>query len=220
MSHVDELSSGNYSGIVYSKTGIVFYYLLDYLGEKKFNEIMQEYFEMWKFKHPYPEDLEKIVKKHVDEDMSWFFNDLLETTKKLDYKIVKKKDNKVLVKNTGLIAGPISINEISGEEITAITKHKGFEGKKWISYSGNPEKIQLNEMYRIPELNQKNNTLKTKGLFKKSEPLELRLLGILEKTDRTTINVLPAVGWNYYNGFMLAGLSTTMYCLCKNSSTS
>lgn len=206
MSHSEELSSGNYGGIAYSKTGITFYYLLDYLGEDKFNEVMQDYYETWKFKHPYPEDFEKIAKKHVNEDMSWFFDDLLETTKKLDYKIVRKKDNKVLVKNTGLIAGPISIHEINDGKTTTITKHKGFEGKQWLSLKSDPEQIQLNKKQRLPEINQENNTIKSKGLCKKTEPLEVRLIGILEKTDRTSLNILPTMGWNYYNQFMLGGI--------------
>jgi hypothetical protein len=176
------------------------------LGEEKFNEIMKDYYETWKFKHPYPEDFENIIEKHVDEDMSWFFEDLIKTTKKLDYKIVRKKDQRVLVKNVGNIAGPVAIHEISGNKTTSITQHKGFEGKKWLKLKGDPEKVQLNQKYRVPELNQENNTLKSKGVFKKKEPLEIRLLGILEKSNRTTLNVFPAMGWNYYNGYMLGGL--------------
>ncbi|MDB4303406.1 M1 family metallopeptidase [Desulfosarcina sp.] len=206
MLHSNDYSSMNYGGIIYSKAGLVMYYLHDYLGEEKFNTIMQDYFETWKFKHPYPEDLQKIIEQHVDEDMSWFFKDLMETTKKLDYKILRKKGNQVLVKNSGKIAGPVAVHEISSGKTDTVEWHNGFEGKKWLKLNGEPETIQLNEIYQLPELNQKNNTLKTSGLCRRTEPLEVRLLGLLEKTDRTTINILPAVAWNYYNGFMLGGL--------------
>ena len=150
MTSSTELSRGNYAGIAYSKAGIVYYYLLDYLGEEKMNTIMQDYYETWKFKHPYPEDFEKIVKMHVDEDMDWFFEDIMKTTKKLDYKIVKKKDNKVLVKNTGNIAGPVGVHEISDDKTLSITQYQGFEGKKWLELKGEPEKIQLNQKIQTP----------------------------------------------------------------------
>jgi len=200
----DEYAMINYGGIVYSKTGLGFYYLKEYIGESKFNDIMQDYFESWKFRHPYPEDLEQIFKTHTDKDLSWFFKDLLNTTKKLDYKILREKNGKVLLKNSGQIKAPVMISN----DDKSLKWVEGFEGKQWIDLElgESDQQLQLYKPSLVPEINQKNNYLKTKGLFKRTEPLEIRLVGLLEKYDRTTINVLPSAGWNFHNGFMLGGL--------------
>ncbi len=40
-------------------------------------------------KHPGPDDLRAVFESHTDKDLSWFFDDFLGTTKRLDYKIVR-----------------------------------------------------------------------------------------------------------------------------------
>jgi len=201
----EEYEMINYGGIVYSKTGLSFYYIKEYLGEAKFNEIMQDYFESWKFRHPYPGDLERIFKSHTEKDLSWFFNDLLTTTKKIDYKILREKNGQVLLKNSGQIKAPVMISSADNKSQKWV---EGFEGKQWVEFeSQSPDQgLLLYKPSLIPEINAKNNYLKSNGLCKKTEPLEIRLVGLLEKQDRTTINVFPSAGWNLHNGFMLGGL--------------
>ncbi len=98
----------NYGAIVYSKAAAEFNYLLGYFGEEKFNEIMQDYYDTWKYKHPYPDDLQKIFEEHSGKDMNWFFDDIIKTTKKIDYKISRVKKDSVLLKTNQQITGPIS----------------------------------------------------------------------------------------------------------------
>ncbi|MBC8485911.1 MAG: M1 family metallopeptidase [Bacteroidetes bacterium] len=206
--HTDDYSFSNYGGMVYSKAGIVFTYLLDYLGEEKFNEIMQDYYETWKYKHPYPEDLQKIFEKHVNEDLSWFFDDLFQTTKKIDYKICRLKQNKVLIKNKGQITCPLSIYGLDKDTVVFHEWHDGFNGKEWLTLSNTSEIdfLTIDHPGNIPELYKQNNYLRTSGIFKRTKPLNLGLIGLIEKPNQTRINILPAAGWNYYNKFMLGGL--------------
>jgi len=63
----DEFTGGNY-GQNYSKTAVFTRFLQHYLGEDKMDEIMQDYYETWKFKHPYPEDIRTVFEKHTDKD--------------------------------------------------------------------------------------------------------------------------------------------------------
>ncbi len=196
----------NYAAIVYTKTAISLSYLYEYLGEEKFNEAMQGFYEDWKFKHPGPADFESSFKSVVDEDLSWFFKDIITTTKKYDYKVVKVKDDKVLVKNAGDIASPVEIAGYAKNIQQFKTWDQGFSGKKWIDIpQAQIDQIKLNP-FVSPELNQKNNLLKTKGLLKRVEPFQINKFQLLEKPDKTAIGVLPAVGWNAYNGFMAGGL--------------
>jgi hypothetical protein len=50
--------------------------------------MMRQYFETWKFKHPYPEDFKLILEKNLPGRSDYYFNKL--DTKGLE-KIKKKK---------------------------------------------------------------------------------------------------------------------------------
>src|ERR1019366_3783559 len=54
----------------------------------------------------------------------------------------------------------------------------------------------------MPEINRKNNILRTQGLFKRIEPVKMQFLGSLDRPDRTQIFWTPIIGWNDYNHFM------------------
>ncbi|NJK97377.1 MAG: M1 family metallopeptidase [Bacteroidales bacterium] len=52
-----DYSFANYGMMVYMKAGLSFHYLKSYLGQEEFDRIMKSFYEIWKFKHPQPEDL-------------------------------------------------------------------------------------------------------------------------------------------------------------------
>jgi len=199
----------NYGGIVYAKSAIAFDYLMAYLGKKTMDEAMQLYFETWKFKHPQPSDLRKILEQVSEKDLSWFFNDMIQTTKKLDYKIVSSKklpdgSFDILVKNVGQINGPVQICGVRDGKMVGVIFYDGFEGQQLLGFPPSEVdyfKIDFNE--DMPEVNRNNNTLKTKGLFKKVEPIKLQFLGSLDNPDRSQLFFTPVVGWNNYNKHML-----------------
>lgn len=60
----------NYGLTPYYKTGKWMKVLENYIGEPLFDRCLHEYYNRWKFKHPYPEDFKKVVedvsKKNVD----------------------------------------------------------------------------------------------------------------------------------------------------------
>ncbi|MCD4794668.1 MAG: M1 family metallopeptidase [Bacteroidales bacterium] len=204
----EEYSDINYGTITYHKVAGAFGYLLAYLGEDKFNTIMQKFYEDWKYKHPYPEDIRKAFEDGTGEDMSWLFDDLLKTTKKIDYKIVKVKDNNVLVKNKGSINAPVIINGVKNDSTFSSHWFKGFSGEKTLNLTGNSDvdKIVIDHESYMLELHRKNNTYKTTGLFKKTEPLRIRLFGIIENPEKTQMNFVPTFGWNNYNKYMLGAV--------------
>ena len=201
--HSAEYIQSNYGGIVYSKAGLAVEQLKNYLEEDKFNEIMQAFFEEWKFKHPYPDDLQKHFEKNTNKDLSWFFEDLITTTKKVDYKIKRIEDNKVLVKNKGNVNSPVQITGIQNNSEIFTLWNEGFDGEKWLEIPNKEvDVIALDPKHKTLELYRSNNYLKTKGLFNKIEPLDIRFLGVLEKSGKSSLNIIPAMGWNFYNGFM------------------
>jgi hypothetical protein len=201
----------NYGGIVYSKTAIIFDYLLAYLGEEVFDRCMHRYFNEWKFKHPQPEDLRTIFENETGKDLSWFFDDLIKTTKKIDYKITAaKKDTSntenifLKVKNNGKINGPFSISGIKDEKIVYTQWYEPIDKKQLVDFKkGEYDQYKIDAQLDIPEINRQNNTLKVKGLFKTMEPFRLQLMGSIENPNKTQLFFTPIAGWNANDNFML-----------------
>jgi hypothetical protein len=203
-SESEQLKGLSYSAMAYSKAGLAFYLLKDYLGDQMFDQIMQEYFKSWKYKHPKAENLRMIFETSSNKDLSWFFDDLVGSKKKLDYGIVKNTKDGILIKNYGEINSPIPIFTQSSTGNDTIYWTEGFSGKKLIEFDKNAD-IKLYD-YNYPELNPNNNFARHKGLLKNIEDIQIRPVGILEKPGKTTLNVLPAIAWNNYNKIMLGGM--------------
>lgn len=84
---------GGYA-MVYYKTATMLYSLQYVLGDSLFSDAMRHYFDQWKFAHPYFDDFRTSIIRYTKVDLNWFFDQWLETTKKLDYSIdcIKKID--------------------------------------------------------------------------------------------------------------------------------
>ncbi len=201
-------TSFNYGGDVYAKTAIVFDYLMAYLGEQQMDKAMQAYFDEWHFKHPLPNDFRKSIEQSTGKDLSWFFDGLINSTKKLDYKIVVAHRNQnaswnIGVKNTGQINGPIFIQGIKNKKLVGEVMHDGFPNKLALAFPPADVdyfKIDFNE--DLPEINRHNNTIRTHGIFKKVEPLKLQFLGSIDNPNKTQLFVAPVAAWNNYNRWM------------------
>ncbi len=196
----------NYGTIVYFKTAIVFKHLQAYLGDSIFDNIMQRYFDEWRFKHPQPEDLRTLFETMSGKNLSWFFDDLIGTDKKMDYKISKIKKDKVnnihtlKVANKSGIAAPVSVSALRKDTVAKTIWMEGFEGEREIEILN--EKYQ---QYRIDaagattEIKRRNNNYRVSGLLHKSERLRFQMFGSVENPQRTQLFFTPAVGWNNYD---------------------
>ena len=79
----------NYNMVAYIKTGEWMKFLEDELGKPLFDSSMREYYRRWHFKHPYPEDLKKVIEDVSGKNMDAAFSLL---NKKGDIKKSVKKD--------------------------------------------------------------------------------------------------------------------------------
>lgn len=209
----------NYAAIVYCKTAVAFDYLRAYLSTSEMDKSMQKYFDSWKFKHPYPDDIKKVFESTTSKKLDWFFSDLIKTNKKLDYKIVSKKiegDSIIItIKNTGDLQSPVVIGALENGTPSQLEWKEGFKGKQTISFPTYETSIsgvsavkhryssfKIDPFEVMPEMNRNNNTLRTHGLFKKVEPLQFQFIGTLNDPNKTQLFYAPVVGWNYHNGFM------------------
>jgi hypothetical protein len=100
--------SGNY-GLVYYKSGTMLYNLKYVLGDSLFLGAMKHYVQKWKFAHPYPEDFRQAIIEYTQTDLNWFFDEWLETTKNIDYKV---KSVKRISKNTDSLEYAVTFERI------------------------------------------------------------------------------------------------------------
>ncbi len=78
---------GGYGTFSYSKPALMLLTLENIVGEDTMNSIMKTYFERWKFKHPHTNDFIKVVNDVTGEDYTWFFEQLLQGSYELDYRV-------------------------------------------------------------------------------------------------------------------------------------
>jgi hypothetical protein len=198
-----DFSPVNYNIMIYNKAAQGFNYLRAYLGDSLFDSIMHDYYRTWIYKHPQPDDLRAIFQSHTDKDLSWFFDDFLGTTKRLDYKMVRFKNQELLIKNEGELKGPLLIAGMTGDSICLEKWEDGFSGGKWINTAwNNYSEIKIDPDHKMPELFRLNNNIRTSGICPRANPVQLRFLYTVEDPDKRYLIFIPAFDWNSENGFM------------------
>ena len=201
-------SPANYGMIMYQKTGLVFHYLKDYLGDELFDKCMRAYYDEWSFKHPQPEDLRSTLERVSGKDLSWLFVDLVQTTNHVDCAICSVKMAKtgsvVKVKNKGQVNGPIEINVYKDDKLVETRwTEPGDRAQKVKIETSNPDKVEIDTDRQIPEMYRNNNNWKKEGLFSKVEPLKLEFLIGNNEQSNTNLFWTPVIAGNYYDKFMI-----------------
>jgi len=189
--NADEFTRGNY-GQNYTKTAVFTRFLQHYLGEEKMDEIMQDYYETWKFKHPYPEDVWAIFEKHTEKDLSWYFNGVFETTDYLDFSI-ERSGNRFTVSNQGELKTPVEV-------VFYGARHKELErrwldGFNWRTTIDGPNGVWyaiIDPDEHMPDVNRTNNATRR----------EYKLNFVWDQPTYYDhdINYMPWLKYNYYNG--------------------
>ena len=88
----EDFSETNYGAIAYYKTGLWMQKLEDFAGKDLFDSCLHEYYNCWKFKHPYPEDFKKVVEEVSKKNVDTIFSLL---SKKGSIDPAKKKELKL-----------------------------------------------------------------------------------------------------------------------------
>lgn len=199
-----DYSALNYYLVIYNKAGIAFNYLRAYLGDSLFDSTMHDYYNKWKFRHPQPDDLRKVFETNSGKDLSWFFDDLIGTTKRMDYEMVRFEDNRLLVKNRGELKSPFIIAGMNGDSICYKKWTEGFDGQQWIDIEpGDYSELKIDPEHVTPELFRLNNNIRTTGIFAKADPIKGQLYFTLEDPEKRYFNYFTAFNWTRENGFML-----------------
>ncbi|MBI3511529.1 MAG: M1 family metallopeptidase [Bacteroidetes bacterium] len=215
--HSKDFTTINYGTIVYMKSAVVFTYLRAYLGDSLYDKCFQNYFDKWHWHHPMPEDIRAVFEQTTGKNLSWFFDDLIDTDKKIDFKLkawdkFPATDAKypnaygVEVKNVGEVAGPVCVNAIKDGRVVATKWFDPLPVSDTVGFcifpAGDYDAFEIDQPGNIPEINRKNNTAYTHGVLRKVEPLKLQFGGSLDDAHRTQLFYVPALGFNMYDKFM------------------
>ncbi len=206
-------TDANYGAIVYGKNPKSFAYLQHYLGDDMFDRMMQAYYIQWKFKHPLPNDFRIHVETFTGKNLSWFFDELMGTTKKMDYSVKTLQNIKLTLKNKGQISSPVLLNKVDHDTLVASVWLAGFSNKHTFSLDslglGGFNKYTsfvINPTSQTLDLYPQNNFAKPQGVFKTSAPLKFQLIFGIEDNKAHQTFIAPVYGYNLYNKNMF-GLS-------------
>ena len=188
----DEYTPANY-GLNYSKTGVFTRFLQHYLGEDKMDDIMQEYYQKWKYKHPTPEDFRSVFEKNTNKDLTWYFNGALKTTEYIDYSI-RKKRGRYIVTNRGTMNSPVEVvffgkdkKEIDRIWIEGVDIERIVKAPEEASYA------IIDPDEHMPDVKRENNSTRSK--------VNLHWVWDQPTYYDHDINFTPWFNANYYNGF-------------------
>jgi hypothetical protein len=190
---------------MYQKTGLVFHYLKAYLGDSLFDLCMHTYFDRWKFRHPQPEDFRVVMEAVSKQDLGWLFDDLIDSRKVADYKLVGVKKSgagmDVKVRNVGSVNGPIGVQSIRNGKVWESVWMSPEELKKAggvVKLSTLADTVMIDADRNIPEVN-RNNNMWTKG----GREFKWKFGTGNDLPNERNHYWLPAVGWNQYDRMML-----------------
>jgi len=143
-----EYKIGGYGTFSYSKPAMMLLTLENYLGRQMMKKVLRSYYERYKFKHPTTLDFINTVNEISGQDLNWFFDQVLYTSRILDYKIdqitydelendsTARYSSRIVVAREGEMTFPIEIliKFEDGQEV--IEKWDGKEKFKILNYKG------------------------------------------------------------------------------------
>lgn len=191
----DQIWNGNMV-ITYQKGGLMLEALKWYLGEAKFDKAMQGYFEKCKFKHPSPEDFYTAISESAGEDLTWFFDQWVNTTRFNDFVISDFSTEKtssgykttVTPENKGnmLMPAPVYLITEQGDTLTAKWDPRKEKTVTFMTESA-AKTVGINLGLEVLELDNTNN--------KQWPEFNFNWLLAIPKIDAYDINVFPVFTW-------------------------
>ena len=98
-----------YSQQAYNK-GQVFAQQLGYIiGQENLDQTFLRFYELWKFKHPTPNDFKRVAEDVSGINLKWYFNLFVNTTRTIDYAIGQVSEQEVTLVNKSNLAMPIDL---------------------------------------------------------------------------------------------------------------
>lgn len=201
----EDFSRVNYLLSTYQKPAQVLRHLEHYLGQAKFDQLMQDFYQKWKFKHPKSIDFRSHLETGSGKDLAWLFDGYLFSDQKLDYQLgaIQYADSITIeVENKGDINAPFSISGLKNGKVVHTQWYEGIEEKDKVNFPpGSYDGFVLDQERTLYDINRKNNFSK-----KARDPFRLQVVPGIENDKGNTLFWAPALAWNNYDKFSLGAL--------------
>lgn len=205
------------------KAGIGLKYLNDFVNQGIVEKTIHEYLQNSKLNISYSTDFESLLKKNTDKDVDWFFDEYIDSRKKIDFRIkdvIKTKDSVTFtIKNKRKTDVPVSLFVMKNDSVESKTWIEHINGSKTLTIPRSHEatKLVLNYDNTIPEYNLRDNWKSLRGWLFNSKPLQIRLFKDIEDPNYNQVFFMPLVEFNnIYDGFTLGSKMYNKTLLAKN----
>jgi len=98
-----------YSTQAYSKGGVLAEQLGYIIGKENLKQTFLNFYDIWKFKHPTPNDFKRVAEETSGVNLKWYFNLFINTTRTIDYAIGAVTDQNIEIINKSNFAMPIDL---------------------------------------------------------------------------------------------------------------
>jgi len=98
-----------YSIEAYSKGGVLAEQLGYIIGKQNLNKTFLNFYDIWKLKHPTPNDFKRVAEETSGINLKWYFNLFINTTRTIDYSIDNLSDQGIELRNKSNFAMPIDL---------------------------------------------------------------------------------------------------------------
>ena len=213
MSHPYSILPSQYGIMAYDKPATVLVMLEDLLGRETFLTAMNEYYNRWKFKHPYPSDFFETIEDVAGRDLDWFWNQWFDQTWKLDIALDDAdciEENGrwktiLMLENESLIKMPATVRLTFAD---GLTKDVRFSEDLWSktnrakfvidSLPAKVTNVVIDPDMKLADVNRLNNS----WLFPVTFDYGINMLNkIFYPLDSYRVNAAPAIGFNLRDGF-------------------
>ncbi len=229
----DHFREGATSGLVYSKGEAVLDMLQYMFGRDLFDDAMRRYLEQWKFRHPSTRDFEHVMERTTGMRLDWFFNQWINSTKRLDYALdgIRSEPTDGGYRTTlelsnreeAIMPLDITLTYDDGTMATAWVPTEPWEKPgadfqlprwTWVrpTYSASfltPKRVvraRIDSSMQLPDIDRTNNTAAT-GLFASLLPgadaAFYRRWDLNRPLDRYTIRLRPTLWYSQADGAQL-----------------
>ena len=216
----DSLSNFNRKIVNKYKAGLGFRYLKGYLGDTILNSSFKEFYQKNQLKIISSEKFKEIITAKTTKKLDWFFNDFLNTNKKIDHTIdavIPEKDSlKVVLRNKRNITTPLALYALKDGEIKLKKWVETVDSIKTVKIINNDfDKLVLNYENLYPEYNTLDNWKNVKKkLFNK--PIKFTFYTDIEAPEYHQLFYEPNVDYNFYNGLILGAKLNNKPILKRN----
>ena len=189
------------------RAGLSFEYLDDYLGNDILDNSVKTFFEKNKVQTTLKEPFEELLRKNSTANIEWFFDDIINSRRVIDYKfgnLTKDQDFVYFdLKNKTGTNVPIPVYGLKDNQVVF---------KKWLDETStisayklprmDADKLVINYENVVPEMNLRNNWKSLKDYNIGNRPIKFTLMKDLEDPYYNQILYVPTITYNLYDGLI------------------